>query len=62
MPLTWSDANASPSVAGDENVITYGAATITLKGDSLRLDVGGSYIDISAGGIKIVAPRIDLNE
>lgn len=59
--LSASNANASPSGAGDQNVITFGAATVTLAGDALTLAVGGSSITITAGGVTISAPRIDLN-
>lgn len=59
--LSASDANASPSGAGDEAVITFGAVTITMKGDGVTISVGGSSIDVTAGGIVLTAPRIDLN-
>ena len=61
MPLGWSDANPSPSGAGDQNVLTFGAVTITMTASGLTLAVGGSIIEITAGGIKMTAPRIDLN-
>lgn len=59
--LSASDANPSPSGAGDEAVITYGAATIMMTADGLTLSVGGSTLSITAGGISLSAPRIDLN-
>lgn len=59
--LGASNANPSPSGAGNQNVITFGSATITLAGDGITLSVGGSTISITAGGITMTAPRIDLN-
>jgi len=61
VPLGWSDANPSPSAAGDQNVITFGAVTITATATKLTLTVGGSSVEITSGGIKLTAPRIDLN-
>lgn len=61
MSLGWSDANPSPSGAGDQNVLTFGAVAITMTASSLTLTVGGSSIEITAGGIQMTAPRIDLN-
>jgi len=61
MSLGWSDANPSPSGAGDQNVLTFGAVTVTMTGSALTIEVGGSSIEITAGGIQMTAPRIDLN-
>jgi phage baseplate assembly protein gpV len=55
LPMTWSDKNASPSKAGDENVLTFGSVTIAIKGDSLTVSVGGTVFEISSGGIRAVA-------
>lgn len=59
--LSASTANPSPSAAGNQNVITFGAVTITATASGLTLAVGGSSIVITAGGITLSAPRIDLN-
>lgn len=61
LPMTWSDANAAPSSAGDENVITYGSATITLKSDALALTVGGVTLTISAEGVAIDGGKVTHN-
>lgn len=48
MPLTWSNANASPSQAGDENVLTYGNVRMTLKDDLVRTVVGGLTFELTS--------------
>jgi phage baseplate assembly protein gpV len=53
LPMTWSDANASPSDKGDEHVVKIGSVTMTLKGDGLTLSVGGVRIAISGSGLAI---------
>jgi phage baseplate assembly protein gpV len=53
LPMTWSDANASPSDKGDEHVVKIGSVTMTLKGDGLTLSVGGVSIAISGSGVAI---------
>jgi phage baseplate assembly protein gpV len=59
--LSASDSNPSPSGDGAQNVITFGAATITLTGSGLTIQVGGSSIQITAGEITLNAPIINLN-
>jgi phage baseplate assembly protein gpV len=59
--LGASDSNPSPSSAGDANVITFGAATITVNGSGVTIAVGGSSIQITAGAITLTAPVINLN-
>ena len=77
MPLTWSNANGSPSQAGDENVVTYGNVRMTLKDDLVEVNVGGSILKITSseismttngskivlngGGVTVEGSRIDLN-
>lgn len=38
LPMTFSEANASPSQSGEENVVTYGGFRLTLKGDALIVE------------------------
>lgn len=59
--MTWSNQNVSPSQKGDEHVLTFGQATITLRGGELIIQVGSSTITMTSGNIKLVSPRIDLN-
>lgn len=61
LPMTWSDQNASPSDKADENVLTFGSATITLRGDSLVVSVGGSSVTISGDGIMTTGPELTHN-
>lgn len=60
IPMTWSDANPSPSGSGEENVMTFGSVTIAIKGDSVRITAGGTWFEISAGGIKAVSDDYDF--
>ncbi|XOK12629.1 hypothetical protein ACI6PO_06285 [Agrobacterium tumefaciens] len=59
-PMTWSDANPSPSGSGEENVMTFGSVTIAIKGDSVKITAGGTWFEISAGGIKAVSDDYDF--
>lgn len=61
MPLGFSEGNASPSGAGDQHVMTFGAVTITMAGDSLVIQVGSSTVTIGSGAVSINSPRIDWN-
>lgn len=53
MPLGFSGASPSPSSSGSENVITFGAARITLDAGALTIEVGGVTLEISGGGVTI---------
>ena len=61
LPMGFSDANPSPSGAGDQNVITFGAVTITLAGDGLTISVGGVTMQISGGGVAITGGTVSHN-
>lgn len=61
LPLTWSEGNPSPSGAGDENVVTYGDAKLTLKADSLTVQIGGVSLEISADGVAITGGKVTHN-
>jgi len=59
LPYTWSDANPSPSSAGNEHWATFGGATVRWTGASLTVTKGsvtvsitGSEVDIT-GDVKI---------
>jgi phage baseplate assembly protein V len=41
--------------------LSLGTAAIEARTDAITLSVGGSSIEITAGGLKLSAPRIDLN-
>lgn len=55
LPLTWNDANKSPSTKADENVITFGNVRIELKNDRLYVKVGGSEITITGDKMTVKA-------
>lgn len=61
VPLTFSDAEPSPSSADDEHVLTFGDVTITINGGSITLAVGGSTIVVDGGAITMNAGTINLN-
>ena len=60
-PLGFSDANQSPSLAGDEHVMTFGSVTVSLKGDRLIIQVGSTSMVISTSEVSISADDIYLN-
>ena len=69
VPMTWSDSNKSPSEKGDENVLTFGSATVELRGDEivvkvprLLIDCAGTTFELSAAGLKAVAPDFDFKQ
>lgn len=41
MPMTFSNAEASPGAAGDTHVLTFGDLVMTMQGGSLILAIGG---------------------
>jgi len=55
LPMTWSDQNKSPSDKGDENVLTFGSVTVVLKGESVKVTVGGTSFEIYSDGIRATA-------
>jgi phage baseplate assembly protein gpV len=61
LPMTWSDQNSSPSQKGDENVITYGGAKITLDEDKLDIKKGGVTVKITGSNVEITAADIKVN-
>ena len=61
LPMGFSDANPSPSSAGDQNVITFGSATITLNGSGLTIAVGGVSMAISSAGVAITGGSVTHN-
>ncbi len=61
VPLGFSDANPSPSSSGDENVITFGSATITLASGGLTIAVGGVTLSITGGGLAIAGGQVMHN-
>lgn len=61
VPLSWSNANPSPSGKGDENVMTFGSATFGLRGNEVTLDVPrllvtceGTTFEVTGQGIRVV--------
>jgi phage baseplate assembly protein V len=53
MPLGFSSATPSPSGAGNQHVMTFGSATLTLSAGSLTIKIGGSTVVIDASGLTV---------
>jgi len=53
LPMTWSDNNKSPSSNGDENVLTFGNVTATIKDDLCRVVVGGCTLQVTSDRVQI---------
>ena len=74
LPMTWSDHNKSPSSNGDENVLTYGNITATIKDDlcevvagaatlrvtsaAVTIRVGGVILEVSGSGVAITGGKV----
>lgn len=67
IPLTWSDANPSPSKKGDEHVETFGDLSITRRKDEMILAVGATKVHFRPGGtdaltVEVGSTRIHLTQ
>lgn len=69
LPMTWSDANKSPSEKGDENVLTFGSATVELRGGEivvkvprLLIECDGTLLELSGNGLRAVASDFDFSQ
>lgn len=62
LPLTWSDQNESPSEAADENVATFGSVRAELTASGLKITVGDTVVDITAGGIALEGADLTHND
>lgn len=60
LPMTWNNANPSPSQKKDEHILKFGKVTITIKSESLTFDVDGSKIEITKD--KIVSTSKDIKD
>lgn len=67
VPYTWSDANGSPSAKGDEHVMTFGDATVELRGGEIVVTVprillrcGGSTFELTGAGLALVADSVGI--
>lgn len=53
LPLSWSESNAAPSGAEDENVVTYGDVRIELRSDVMRLSIGDVVMETDGVGMTL---------
>jgi phage baseplate assembly protein gpV len=58
MPLTWSDAVASPGDGADV-ALTFGGVRIDLRDDGLTLSIGGVTIAITGAGLSVSGGRVE---
>jgi len=61
-PFRWNDNNQAPSKAGNEHVLTLGSVTVTVTGDKVRIQVGGAYLELTAGGLTAKTPQVDWTQ
>lgn len=61
MGMSASEANPSPSGAGDQNVITFGAVKIALTGDGVTIEAGGVTLSITGGGMAVTGGEVTHN-
>ena len=53
VPMTWSNANESPSDQESEHVLTYGDWRITLKEQSLKFECGDLTLEKTNSGMSL---------
>lgn len=61
VPLTHSNANPSPSMASDQNVVRFGAVTVTLAQDSLEIAVGSVRFKVDGTNVEITCGQVRHN-
>ncbi len=61
MPFGFSAANASPSGAGDQHVMTFGDVRIELTGGGATISVGGFTVTIDGAGFHQDGGAVDHN-
>ena len=61
LPMTWSNQNASPSNAGDENVLTFGNVRATIKNDQCKIVVGSATFEISGSKVEAKVGGVTMN-
>lgn len=57
----FSTSNGSPSGNGGEFKMTLGGSSLSITASAITISSNGSTIVLDAGGIRMNAPRIDLN-
>ena len=62
MPLSWSDENQSPSDKSDEHVLKFGSVTVTIKGDGVKIEVGGHSLELTSDGSLFKGGKIEHDE
>lgn len=60
LPMTWSDHNQSPSSKGDENVLTYGNITATIKDDLCEVVAGAATLRVTSAAVTIRVGGVSL--
>ena len=57
----FSEGAPAPSSEGEGFEVFVGDSQVSILPARILLSVGGSSIEIDAGGIRINAPRVDIN-
>ena len=58
--MTWSDRNQSPSSRGDENVLTYGNVTATIKDGLCEVVVGAATLKLTSAAVTIKVGGVNV--
>lgn len=61
IPMTWSDANPSPSDKGDEHVLKFGSTTVTIKSGEIIVDATKITLNSSGGTAVLDSSGITLH-
>ena len=60
LPMTWSDRNTSPSSNGNENVLTYGNVTATIKDGLCEVVVGAASLNLTSAAVTIKVGGVNV--
>jgi phage baseplate assembly protein gpV len=58
LPLTWSDAIASPGNSLDDHILTFGSVRVSMKVDRLKFTVGGVSLEVTGDGVAITGGSV----
>lgn len=56
--LSFGAGNESPSTAGDEHVLTFGAVRIELTAEGVMISAGGVTLTVSAAGVAVTGGHV----
>ncbi|MBN9021024.1 MAG: phage baseplate assembly protein V [Rhizobiales bacterium] len=58
VPFTWSNQNPAPSESGEENVLTFGDVSVTLKDSRFEISAAGVTLELTGNGLAITGGEV----